>query len=140
MTAAHLLEPAPGDVKPYATDRLPLAALFAPRTIAVIGASIRARSVGAAIWRNLNEFKGRVFPVNPKRDSLGGLNTFAQLSAIPEPVDLAVIATPAAAVPGIIRECTQAGIPAAIIISAGFRECGPAGAASRRGGGQAVDQ
>ena len=108
--------------------RRPLDTMFAPRNIAIIGASERAGSVGQALVENLQLFEGRVFPVNPKHKTVGGLEAFPHLAAVPEPVDLAVIATPAPTVPGILRECAQAGVPAAVIISAGFRECGPAGA------------
>ena len=105
-----------------------VAAMFAPRNIAVIGASERAGSVGQALLQNLQIFKGRVFPINPNHKTLGGLDAFPHLDAVQEKVDLAVIATPAPTVPGIIRECAKAGVSAAIIISAGFRECGPTGA------------
>ena len=109
--------------------RRPLEALFAPRNIAVIGASEKAGSVGKALLQNLGFFAGRVFPVNPKHKTIGGLEAFPHIGAVPEKVDLALIATPATTVPGIIRECSEAGIPASIIISAGFRECGKVGAA-----------
>jgi acetyltransferase len=106
----------------------PLDPFFAPRTVAVIGASERPGSVGRALLENLRGFPGRVFAVNPQRASVLGAPAFPHVSAIPEPVDLAVIATPAPTIPGLVRECVAAGIPAAVIISAGFRECGPAGA------------
>jgi acetyltransferase len=106
----------------------PLDALFAPRNIAVIGASETAGSVGQALVQNLRLFDGRVFPINPKHKSVAGLEAFPNIAALPEKADLAVIATPAPTVPAIIRECANAGVPAAIIISAGFRECGPTGA------------
>ncbi|HAB19613.1 MAG TPA: bifunctional acetate--CoA ligase family protein/GNAT family N-acetyltransferase [Verrucomicrobiota bacterium] len=107
----------------------PLEAMFAPRTVAVIGATERAGSVGHALFKNLQLFDGRLFPVNPKYQSIGGLTAFPRLEAVPEPVDLAVIATPAPTVPGIIRDCANFGVRAAVIISAGFRECGAEGAA-----------
>lgn len=102
--------------------------MCAPRSIAIIGASERPGSVGQALVQNLQLFEGRVFPVNPKHKTVGGLVAYPQLGLVPEKVDLAVIATPAPTVPGILRECAQAGVSAAVIISAGFRECGPAGA------------
>lgn len=108
--------------------RKPLDALFAPRTIAVIGATERTGSVGRAIWENLKVFEGRVFPVNPKHATIGGVGAFPTIGAVPRSVDLAVIVTPAPTVPGLIRECAAAGVPAAAIISAGFRESGQAGA------------
>ena len=105
-----------------------LGGFFAPETIAVIGASERAGSVGRALLENLYEFGGRVFPVNPRHASVLGMPAFADVSQIPEKVDLAVIATPAAVVPQVVRACGEAHVKAAIIHSAGFKECGPEGA------------
>ena len=110
----------------------PLEALFAPRSVAVIGATERPGSVGSAVGKNLEAFTGRVFPINPKHATIAGRAAFPNIAAVPEPVDLAVIVTPAPTVPGLLRECAAAGVPAAIIISAGFRETGPAGAALER--------
>lgn len=106
----------------------PLEALFAPRSVAVIGATERPGSVGSAVWENLEGFAGHVFPINPKHAAIAGRAAFPNIAAVPEPVDLAVIVTPAPTVPSLIRECAAAGVPAAIIISAGFREVGPTGA------------
>lgn len=111
-----------------AARRRSLGAFFAPQTIAIIGASERANAVGRALMENLYEFGGAVFPVNPNHASVLGVPAVAHIGEIPPPVDLAVIATPAATVPGIIRECGEAGVTAAIVHSAGFKECGPAGA------------
>ena len=103
---------------------------FSPKTVAVIGASEKPDSVGRTLLWNLisSPFGGTVYPVNPKRHSVLGIKAYARAADIPEPVELAVIATPAATVPGIIRECGAAGAKGAIIISAGFREAGPEGA------------
>ncbi len=109
--------------------RPPLEAMFAPRTLAVIGASETPGSVGRALMENLQVFEGRVFPVNPKYSTVLGRDAFATIAAVRENVDLAVIATPASTVPGLIRDCAAAGVPAAIVLSAGFRESGSAGAA-----------
>ncbi len=106
----------------------PLDAVFSPKTVAVIGATEKEGSVGCAVLKNLGAFDGRVYPVNPKRTTVLDIQAFPNIAAVPEKVDLAVIATPAATLPGIIRECANAGVPAAIIISAGFRECGQSGA------------
>jgi acetyltransferase len=108
----------------------PLDALFAPKSIAVIGASEKAGSVGRTLLWNLisNPFGGTVFPVHPKRDSVLGIKAYPNLAALPEQIDLAVIATPAATVPAIITECVETGVKGAIIISAGFKESGAAGA------------
>lgn len=107
----------------------PLNAIFAPKTIAVIGATERLGSVGRTVLWNLiaNSFGGTVFPVNPQRSSVLGIKAYPTVAAIAEPVDLAAIATPAPTVPGIIRECIAAGVKGAIVLSAGFKETGTAG-------------
>ena len=107
----------------------PLDAIFAPQAIAVIGATENIGSVGRTIFQNLGRggFQGVVYPVNPKRPSVLGVKAHPNISAIPERVDLAVICTPAKTVPGLILECIQAGVPGAVIISAGFKETGPEG-------------
>ena len=109
----------------------PLAALFSPRTVAVIGASDRPGSVGRGVLWNLirHPFGGTVYPVNPKRPSVLGIRAYATVAAVPESVDLAVIATPAATVPALIEECAAAGVKGVIVLSAGFREIGAAGIA-----------
>lgn len=105
-----------------------LAPLFAPRSVAVIGASERKGSVGAALLQNLRSWGKPVYPVNPAHSTVQGAKAWPDVKAIPHAVDLAVIATPAETVPGIIRQCAGCGIPAAVIISAGFKETGPDGA------------
>lgn len=74
-------------------------------------------------------FGGEVFPVNPKRPSVLGVKAYPNLKSIPKKIDLAVVVTPAKIVPSLISECADLGIPAAIIISAGFKEMGPPGIA-----------
>lgn len=103
--------------------------LFNPDSVAIIGASDRAGSVGKKVMANLRqgEFKGRLFPVNPKHKKVQGFNCFVKVSDIPEKVDLAVITTPAAVVPTVLKECGEKGIHLAIIISAGFSEIGEKG-------------
>ncbi len=103
--------------------------IFQPRSIAVVGASAAPGSVGSILMRNLmnNPFGGVVFPINPKRESVHGVYCYRSLATLPLTPDLAVIATPAATVPGVIAECIERGIPSAIIISAGFSELGPKG-------------
>ncbi len=110
-------------------DRQPLDAIFKPKTVALIGATEKPGSVGRNVLWNLisNPFGGTVFPVHPSRHSVLGIKAYSNIAAIPEPVDLAVIVTPAATVPGIISECVDAGIKGAIIISAGFKEIGSEG-------------
>jgi acetyltransferase len=110
--------------------RHPLEVFFAPRNVAVVGASERPGSVGRTVLWNLltNPFGGTVFPVNPNRASVLGLRTFPSVASVPEPIDLAVVVTPAPTVPATIRECAAAGIRGAIVISAGFKESGAEGA------------
>ncbi len=109
-------------------QRRPLDAMFAPRRIAVIGASDKVGSVGQALVQNLRVFAGEVFLVNAKRTTLSGRDAYPNIAAVPKGVDLAVIATPAPTVPDLLRQCGVAGVSAAIIISAGFREIGKTGA------------
>ena len=101
--------------------------LFAPKSVAVIGASETPGSVGRALLENLLPFKGSVFPVNQKRATLLSRKTFSTIKDIGQPIDLAVIATPAATVPGVISECAAVGVKGAVIISAGVKEIGPSG-------------
>lgn len=113
-------------------DRHPqrLDALFWPQTVAVIGAKDTPGSVGRTIMLNLlgqTTFSGKVYPINPKRDEVFGLKVFPSISAVPEPVDLAIIVTPAPTVPKLVAECVSAGVKSAIIISAGFKELGAPG-------------
>jgi acetyltransferase len=114
--------------------RAPLDVFFQPRNVAVIGATEDQAGVGRSIVSNLKQtsFGGTVYPVNPKHSQVLGLPCYPSIREIPEPVDLAVIATPARTVPGIIRECATAGVQGAIIISAGFKETGEKGAALER--------
>ncbi|MHB8599544.1 MAG: bifunctional acetate--CoA ligase family protein/GNAT family N-acetyltransferase [Ktedonobacteraceae bacterium] len=111
-------------------QRHPLNVIFEPKSIAVIGATEKVGSVGRTILWNLisNPFGGTVFPINAKRASVLGIKAYPNLAALPEQVDLAVIVTPAATVPGLIAECVDAGVKGAIIISAGFKESGAEGA------------
>jgi acetyltransferase len=101
--------------------------MLEPKTVALIGATETPNSVGRTIMENLRSFGGTIYPVNLKRRSVLGIAAFAQIRDVPEPVDLAVIVTPAATVPDVVSECAQAGVKGAVIISAGFKECGPTG-------------
>lgn len=109
----------------------PLDALFAPRSIAIVGATDSPDGVGTALVRNLSSgpFKAALFPVDPARADVLGIKAFASLSAIPRKIDLAIIARRSPDVPDVIDECAALGIPGALIVSAGFKECGPEGAA-----------
>jgi acetyltransferase len=111
-------------------NRLPLDAIFAPRTVAVIGATEKQGSVGRAVLWNLisNPFGGTVYPINSNRPNVLGIKAYKDIKSVPDPVDLAVVVTPASTVPGVISECVDAGVTGAIVISAGFKESGPEGA------------
>jgi acetyltransferase len=111
------------------SERQPLSSIFLPEAVAVIGASDSPGSVGRTLLWNLisNPFGGTVFPVNPKHHSVMGIKAYKNIAEVPEPVDLAVIATPASTVPGIVRQCVEAGVKSAVIISAGFKEIGEPG-------------
>lgn len=103
--------------------------IFAPKSVAVIGATEKVGSVGRTLIWNLisNPFGGTVFPVNPKRANILGIKAYPTIADVPDQVDLAVIVTPAYTVPDVISECVAAGVKGAIVISAGFKETGPAG-------------
>jgi len=105
--------------------------IFNPKSVAVIGASDEEGSVGYALMKNFTEsgFGGHVFPVNLKKTEVLGLKAYANVEQVPEPVDLAVIATPARTVPDVLEQCGRAGIDGIIVISAGFKEIGPEGRA-----------
>ena len=126
-----MAEPRPDPSQNFLETRTqPLDAFFLPRSIALIGAKDDAGSVGGTILRNLmSGFKGALYPVNPKRETVAGIKAFPTVGDLPEVVDLAIIVTPAATVPGIAKELVAKGVRAAIVISAGFKELGPAGAA-----------
>ncbi|MFM6985907.1 MAG: GNAT family N-acetyltransferase [Hydrogenophaga sp.] len=95
--------------------------LFAPASVAVLGASDRAGRVGTTVWRNLNgHYPGRLYPVNPKHRALDGVPAFASVHALPEAPDLAVICTPADTVPGLIAQLGKRGTRAAVVVTAGL--------------------
>jgi acetyltransferase len=106
-----------------------LTPIFSPKSVAVVGASERAGSVGCTVLTNLmgSPFGGPVWPVNPKRPSVLGLPAYKSIAELPGVPDLIVVTTPAATVPAIIQEAVEAAVPAGIIISAGFKEVGDAG-------------
>jgi acetyltransferase len=112
----------------------PLDVFFTPKSVAVVGATETQNTVGRTLFWNLvsSPFGGTVYPVNPKRSNVLGVKAYKSITDIPEQVDLAVIITPPPSVPGIIRECGENGVRAAIVISAGFKEIGPEGAAIER--------
>jgi acetyltransferase len=103
--------------------------MFRPKSIALVGASDRPGSVGRAILQNLIDagFKGSIFPVNERHQRIMGQRSFAALTQIEDPVDLAVVATPMAGVPAVIADCARMAVAGAVIISAGGKETGEAG-------------
>src|SRR5450759_1565573 len=98
--------------------------MFRPRSIAVIGASARPKSVGAALMTNLMNggFDGPIMPVNPKTTALHGIMTYKDVASLPLIPDLAVIATPPDTIPGLVDELGRRGTRAAVILTAGFAE------------------
>ena len=121
-----------------------LTPLFEPRSVALVGASDNPAKVGGRMLENLLAagFQGRLLLVNPKHQRVRGQECFASVEALPEPVDLAIIVTPADTVAGIVEACGRRRIPAAMVITAGFAEAGAEGvlrdsrllAAARAGG------
>lgn len=107
----------------------PLDSIFKPQSIAVVGASRRVGSIGRELMHNLIEynFHGKVFPVNPKADYIHSIKAFPTVSAIPDPVDLAIIVVPREEVLGVIDDCGQKGVKGLVVITAGFKETGEEG-------------
>jgi acetyltransferase len=106
-------------------------AMLRPASVAIVGASDTPGSIGHVLSRNLLDggFRGPVWLVNPRHAAIAGVAAVADVQALPQPVDLAVIATPAATVPAVVRQCGTRGVRGAVIVSAGFREGGEQGAA-----------
>jgi acetyltransferase len=129
--SAPTIRPADRASDVFRATHHPLDAIFRPRSVAVVGATEREGSVGRTILWNLirSPFGGTVYPVNPTRKAILGIRAAPSMTAIGEPIDLAVIVTPPPTVPGLMEECATLGVRGVIIISAGFREVGPAGAA-----------
>lgn len=99
-----------------------LDSLFDPASVAVLGASDRSASVGATVWRNLStgRFKGPVYAVNPRRDTLDGHRCYAHVADLPQVPELAVICTPPATVAGLVAELAARGTRAAVVLTAGM--------------------
>jgi acetyltransferase len=124
---APRVEPA-HDILKHAMPR-PLDCIFAPKAVALIGATENPNSVGRTVLENLTKggFAGPIYPVNPKRETVLGIKAYPSITAVPGKVDLVVVVTPPPSIPGIIKDCASVGVKGAIIISAGFKETGPAG-------------
>ena len=103
--------------------------MFRPHTVAVIGATEKPASVGRTLLRNLLDqpFGATIFPINPHRGNVLGIRCYPSIRSIGEPVDLAIVVTPANSVPEVLEECEAAEVRAAVVISAGFSETGAAG-------------
>jgi acetyltransferase len=129
----HIVTPELGEKLklPSALKKPGLDLLFLPHSVAVIGATDREGTVGRNLLSNLrqSQFPLQIYPVTPSHPEVFGIPAVARIRDIAERVDLAIIVTPARTVPEIIGECVDAGVKAAVVISAGFRELGPEGAA-----------
>lgn len=103
--------------------------VFQPNAIAVIGASNKEEKVGFRVFQNLLQFgfKGSLFPVNLKDTDIQGVNAYKRLRLINDPIDLAIIATPAYTVLRLVKECGEKGVAGVVILSAGFKEAGKIG-------------
>jgi acetyl coenzyme A synthetase (ADP forming)-like protein len=108
--------------------------LLTPAAVAVIGASRRRGTVGGELLHNLLSagFAGAVYPVNLHASSVAGVRAYRSIAEVPEPVELALVAVPAAGVADVARECGAAGVRAMVVLSAGFADAGPHGAQSQR--------
>lgn len=106
-----------------------IAPFFEAKSVALIGASERPGSLGTVLMENLTEaeFGGPIYPVNARHPKIAGHRAYASVRDIGEPVDLAIVVTPAKTVPQILEDCGASGVRAAVILSAGFRETGPEG-------------
>jgi acyl-CoA synthetase (NDP forming)/RimJ/RimL family protein N-acetyltransferase len=122
------------DLRDRVAERASLRPLLAPAVVAVVGAGRQPGGIGHEVLRALVEysFTGRVYAVNPRAQSIAGVPSYPTLAAIPEQVDLAVVAVPAVAVADVIADAGAAGVRAAVILSAGFGEAGGAGPAAQR--------
>jgi acyl-CoA synthetase (NDP forming) len=111
-----------------AFDLASLQALFRPRSIAVIGASDDPTTIGGRPVHYLKQrFAGPVYPVNPKRPTVQGLPATATIGEVPGPVDLAILAVPAARTLEVAEACLARGVGGLVVFTAGFAELGDAG-------------
>ncbi|MEQ8717883.1 MAG: GNAT family N-acetyltransferase [Acidimicrobiales bacterium] len=124
------IDPDSVSAREHDADAASIEPILQPRSVAVVGASRREDSIGHAVLRNLlnGGYEGTVHPVNRSAESVLGVRTYPSVGEIDEAVDLAVVAVPAPDVIGVIDDCAAAGVPAVLVISAGFAETGPEGA------------
>lgn len=111
-----------------------LASLFEPRSVAVIGATERPDAVGHFVMRNLlgHSYQGKVFAINPNRDSIHGLLAHPDIESLPSTPEVVIIATPAHTVAELLRACGRKGVKFAVVYSGGFAEIGAAGLDAQR--------
>ena len=133
-TETGLVGQPPNQEPQAALPKYGLDAMFTPGSVAVIGATDRPGAVGRIVLENLlhGRFKGKVYAVNAKREEVLGVKAYKSIRDIPQQVDLAVVATPAATVPPLVGECVDAGVRSAVVVSAGFKENGAEGAELER--------
>lgn len=117
------------DRRERAAEAASIRPMLEPRSIAVIGAGRERGGLGGEVFRNLvaNGFTGSLFPVHAEADQIDGVAAFASIAEVPGDVDLAIIATPATTVPGLVEECGQRGVRSVVVLSAGFAESGSTG-------------
>lgn len=108
-----------------------LDAFFKPRSVAIVGASRHAGSIGRKLLDAIiaSGFRGAIYPVNPKAAEINGLRTYSSVKDLPETVDLAVVVVPRHAVLGVVEDCGMRGVRAVVVITAGFAEMGAEGVA-----------
>ncbi|MGZ4431666.1 MAG: bifunctional acetate--CoA ligase family protein/GNAT family N-acetyltransferase [Gaiellales bacterium] len=118
------------DLRDHSAVVASLRPFFAPRSVAVIGASSRPEAIGGVVFRNILAagFAGPVYPINPRAASIEGVTAYARVTDVPPPLDLAVVCTPADRVLQVCDEALAQGVPALCVISAGFAEVGREGA------------
>ncbi len=111
-----------------------LTSLFEPKSVAVIGASDRENSVGNILFKNILDsgYKGRLYPINPKHETVQGVEAYKSIEEIGARVELAVIATRPQTVPAIVEQCGRSGVKNVIVVTSGFAEAGHSGAALER--------
>ncbi len=126
-----LIEPSPAaqaamEQREHRAEAASIARLLLPRSVAVVGASRSRQNVGHQVLRNLlgGNFDGPVYPVNPGSPHVASVPAYPSVTAIPGPVDLAVIAVPAPAVASVLEECGTKGVKGVVVLSAGFGEVG----------------
>jgi acyl-CoA synthetase (NDP forming) len=110
-------------------EKLDLRDLFYPRSVAVIGASGVPGKLGWNVFTNLvtHSFKGKLYPINPRAEEIHGIKAYPRISAVPEPVDVAIILVSAGMTPEVVEECCECGVRYIVVESAGFAELGESG-------------